>query len=116
MKGISRKTMHPPLDRPHPECQEQIEALRHCQTTRPAWKVWACNELKFRLDTCFRKEKEAVLKELNKDIVEKRREEDEQSALSTGRNMSFQEFLKRDAEYQKEMEEVKEGKKSASWF
>jgi hypothetical protein len=31
--------MHPPLDRPHPDCQMAIDALRNCQKTRPTFKV-----------------------------------------------------------------------------
>lgn len=106
--------MHPPLDRPHPDCQEAIVELRKCQKTRSAFKVWACNELKHRLDDCFKEEKQRILLDMNKDFIERRREEDAEAAISTGRNISFQEYLKKDKEYQKEMESIK--KNGSSWF
>ena len=108
--------MHPPLDRPHPDCQAAIEDLRHCQETRPTFKVWACNELKFRLDQCFKEEKERMLQEMNKDIVSRRAEEEAQAALSTGKNMTFQQFLAKDKAYQKEMADIEKRKASTSWF
>lgn len=107
--------MHPPLDRPHPNCQKQIEALRHCQETRPALKVWACNQLKFAMDHCFKEEKEEMLKEMNKDIVARRAEEEAQAAISTGTNMTFEQYLAKDKKYQREMENIA-SKNATSWF
>lgn len=107
--------MHPPLDRPHPDCQEAIDELRNCQSTRSRFKVWACNDFKSRLDACFREEKNRILLEMNKDFEKRRLEEDEQAAISTGKNMTFQEYLKSDKVFQKEMEEINK-KKSQSWF
>lgn len=106
--------MHPPLDRPHPDCQEAIDELRSCQKTRSSFKVWACNDLKLRLDDCFKAEKESILRDLNKDFAERRLAEDEQAAKSTGKNISFQEYLKKDKEYQKEIAVLK--KSGSSWF
>ena len=102
--------MHPPLDRPHPDCQMAIASLRNCQKTRPIWKAWACNDLKFQLDHCFRKEKERMLVELNKDLGARRAEEEAQAAISTGTNMTFEEYLKKDKKYQKEMENIAKAK------
>jgi COX assembly protein 2 len=108
--------MHPPLDRAHPDCQESILALRHCHATQSKLKFWACNEIKFKLDACFKEEKDRMLKEVNKGFEKRRFEEDEQSALSTGRNMSFQNFLDTDKTYRKELGEIKDKKGFASWF
>ena len=108
--------MHPPLNRPHPDCQMQIDALRECQQTRSKFKVWACNELKYRMDQCFKEEKERILKELNKDIVERRAEEEAQAAISTGTNMTFEQYLKKDKSYQKEMADIQKTEKAGSWF
>jgi COX assembly protein 2 len=93
--------MHPPLDRPHPDCQDVIQALRDCHETKPFWKIWACNEIKFSLDRCFKAEK-------------KRRWADDQTQARSQfdamdkaiHKMSFNEFLQKDKEYQKEMEEI----------
>jgi COX assembly protein 2 len=107
--------MHPPLDRPHPDCQEEVLGLKHCHSTNSKLKFWACNEFKFKLDKCFKEEKDAMLLRMNKGFETGRLEEDEQSAQSTGKNMSFQEFLATDKTFKKELNEVKEGK-STSWF
>ncbi len=51
--------MHPPLDRPHPECGECIIALKKCHADNQYAKFWgACNDAKAELDWCFRQEKE----------------------------------------------------------
>ena len=105
--------MHPPLDRPHPDCQDSIDELRNCHETNSKFKFWACNEIKARLDACFKEEKNRMLLEMNKDFEKRRLEEDEQAAISTGKNMTFQEYLKTDTAYQKEIEKI--NKKSA-WF
>ena len=51
--------MHPPLDRPHPDCQDFVEALNKCHKENE-WKKFmgACNEPKALMDICFREEKE----------------------------------------------------------
>ena len=52
--------MHPPLERPHPDCQAAIAALVLCHEERYVAKwVGACNDAKAALDECFRREKEA---------------------------------------------------------
>jgi len=68
------------------------------------------------MDQCFKEEKERMLKELNKDIVERRAEEEAQAAVSTGTNMTFAEYLKKDKTYQKEMANIQKGEKAGSWF
>jgi COX assembly protein 2 len=107
--------MHPPLDRPHPDCQGEIDALRDCHSTSSKVKFWACNEVKFSLDRCFRAEKERTLVEMNKNLDQVRRVEEAQAALSTGKNMTFQEFLAKDKDYQKDIEKIRKNK-STSWF
>ena len=99
--------MHPPLDRPHPDCQSEIKALRHCHATRPLWKIWACNDIKLALDMCFRREKENMLAEINKDTPAARKIEEEMLAESKGKTMSFDEYLKTDPTY---LSEVKNSK------
>ena len=47
--------MHPPLDRPHPQCQDVIKALQECHEKHSAAKfLGACNDEKAALDKCFR--------------------------------------------------------------
>ena len=106
--------MHPPLDRPHPRCQDAINNLRDCHANASKLQFWACNEVKTELDRCFRKEKEEMLKQLNANLDEKKKEEGEQAALAFGRTETFQEYLAKDKTYQREVE--KERKRQQSWF
>ncbi|CAM9775818.1 unnamed protein product, partial [Phaeothamnion confervicola] len=51
--------MHPPLDRPHPLCQKEIEEIIRCHQEHPYAKWWGrCNAAKSALDRCFYLEKE----------------------------------------------------------
>ena len=101
--------MHPPLDRPHPECQQEIDGLRHCHATASKLRFWACNEVKSKLDKCFRDEKSKMLNEMNKDLEEKRREEYEQAALAFNKTgVTFRDFLENDPTYQKDLDAIKE--------
>lgn len=51
--------MHPPLHRPHPECQEVVELLVKCHENMKLMKFFgACNDIKAELDLCFKKEKD----------------------------------------------------------
>ena len=51
--------MHPPLFKPHPKCEEVVQALVGCHEERSIAKFWgACNEFKVALDRCFIEEKE----------------------------------------------------------
>ena len=53
--------MHPPLKRPHPDCQSAIVYLESCHITNPYLKfLGACNDAKADLDKCFRREKEGM--------------------------------------------------------
>jgi COX assembly protein 2 len=106
--------MHPPLDRPHPDCQGEIEALRHCHATESKLKFWACNELKHTLDVCFKEEKRRMLEQLNANLEQEKNYEQAQAALAFGRTQTFHEFLKHDQQYQKDLE--KEKQKSRSWW
>ena len=91
--------MHPPLDRPHPMCQEEIEALRTCHETSSKFKFWACNEIKFSMDRCLKKEKLVLVEQLNVDMDDKRKREDEALQEAMGHNQSFEDFLKTDKTY-----------------
>ena len=47
--------MHPPLFKPHPLCQQTIQALVTCHEQHPVAKFFGvCNEQKAQLDRCFR--------------------------------------------------------------
>ena len=81
--------MHPPLDRPHPDCEKEVDALRQCHATTSKLKFWACNEIKFAMDQCLKVEKQRMLKEMNKDFEEKRQREE----------LTFDQYLKQDREY-----------------
>jgi COX assembly protein 2 len=67
--------MHPPLDRPHPDCQEAIQNLKKCHQTQSKWKFWACNDIKYELDRCFKSEKQEMLKRVNREFTEEHAEE-----------------------------------------
>mmetsp|Transcript_24525 Transcript_24525/g.36617 ORF Transcript_24525/g.36617 Transcript_24525/m.36617 type:complete len:105 (+) Transcript_24525:139-453(+) len=99
--------MHPPLDRPHPMCQSEIDALRTCHETTSKFKFWGCNEIKFAMDRCLKEEKLALVEQLNVDMDEKRKREDEALQEAIGRNQSFEEFLKTDKTYLKEVRQAK---------
>ena len=50
--------MHPPLSRPHPTCQDVINALQSCHEERSVAKWFGgCNTQKAALDLCFKQEK-----------------------------------------------------------
>ena len=103
--------MHPPLDRPHPMCQEEIKAFQECHETTSKLKFWACNDVKFAMDRCLKKEKMALLERMNVDLEEKRKREDEAFQEAMGYTQSFEDFLKTDKTYLKEMEQAKLGKR-----
>jgi COX assembly mitochondrial protein 2 len=88
--------MHPPLDRPHPDCQNEIKSLRRCHATRPLWKIWACNDIKQALDVCFRLEKEKMLAERRKALLTTREADEAIIVEAMGKNMSFEDFLKQE--------------------
>uniref|UniRef100_A0A7S3QIY3 COX assembly mitochondrial protein n=1 Tax=Chaetoceros debilis TaxID=122233 RepID=A0A7S3QIY3_9STRA len=100
--------MHPPLDRPHPMCQSQIDALRTCHATTSKLKFWACNEVKFQMDACFKEEKQELLKQMNSDFEEKREREDVALREAMGKTQTFEEFLKTDKTYLKDLKDMKD--------
>jgi COX assembly protein 2 len=106
--------MHPPLDRPHPRCQEEINGLRECHKTGNKLKFWACNDVKTKLDQCFKVEKEEMLKRMNANLDEKKKEEQAQAALAFGKKETFQEFLAKDPSYERNVE--RERNRQKSWF
>jgi COX assembly mitochondrial protein 2 len=93
--------MHPPLERPHPDCQDAIEALRKCHAENSKVFFWRCNQVKADLDHCFKMEKKRLLKELNKDYEKTRSREDDLMKEALGQTMSFQEYLEKDKNYNK---------------
>lgn len=106
--------MHPPLDRPHPMCQEEIKTLRECHAKTSKLKFWACNEAKFAVDKCFKLEKQQLLQKLNADHEEKRKLEDEALRDAIGREQTFEEYLKTDKTYLREMEHAKKSSRAFS--
>jgi len=47
--------MHPPLGKPHPLCQKEIEDLKFCHVHHNIAKFWGkCNPMKVALDSCFK--------------------------------------------------------------
>ena len=53
--------MHPPLYRPHPRCEDMVNALVACHAEFPFSKFMGwCNDDKANMDICFRKEKEEM--------------------------------------------------------
>jgi COX assembly protein 2 len=93
--------MHPPLDRPHPGCEATIQALRECHATA-GWRqylIGACNDTKFALDRCFRDEKKRLLTEMNRELPERQVRQDEIVKHAFGQEMTFSEYLQRDAAY-----------------
>jgi len=88
-------------------CQEEIKNLRNCHASNSKFKFWACNELKFALDVCFKKEKKALLDEINMDFDVKRRGEDEAFQEAIGRSVSFEDYLRQDKEYQDALHNAK---------
>ena len=91
--------MHPPLDRPHPDCQDVIEALQQCHTH---WsKYWGtCNDTKAQLDHCLKAEKKRLLSELNANLVQAKQREQEIVKIAFGKEQTFDEYLAQDVEYQ----------------
>jgi COX assembly protein 2 len=102
--------MHPPLDRPHPDCQDVINALKACH--KDIWKKFTggCNDSKRALDICFAAEKKRQMVEVNKDWPDRQKKEQEVMKELLGKNETFDEFLARDPIYQREIENIKSAK------
>ena len=104
--------MHPPLDRPHPDCGEIIQQLRDCHTTNTITKyMGACNDIKFAMDVCLKAEKKRLQNVTNAELPEYYQVEQARIIKEAfGQKLTFQEYLKQDKEYlaatkQKEEEE-----------
>mmetsp|Transcript_26330 Transcript_26330/g.63183 ORF Transcript_26330/g.63183 Transcript_26330/m.63183 type:complete len:107 (-) Transcript_26330:1334-1654(-) len=97
--------MHPPLDRPHPDCQSEINDLHHCHATKSKLNLWGCNEIKFALDRCLKEEKQRLLVEMNRDQEAKRAAEEDVYRMAMGKDVSFEEYLKKDKDFNQAMEE-----------
>jgi COX assembly mitochondrial protein 2 len=93
--------MHPPLDRPHPDCMEIIQALKSCHVNNTISKYFGvCNDTKFALDKCFKAEKYRLLSEMNaKELPQFHKEQAEFIKKAFGQSMTFQEYLQQDKEY-----------------
>lgn len=106
--------MHPPLDRPHPDCQEAIRQLRDCHNTNPWGKyLGTCNDIKFQLDRCLREEKKRALQEVDRDLPARRSRQEEIIKDAFGKDMTFSQFLEQDADYQRERQRKKEAAKTS---
>ena len=95
--------MHPPLDRPHPDCQSQINDLQTCHATTSRLKFWGCNDIKFALDKCLKEEKARLLEVMNRDYEAKRAAEEDVYQMALGRELSFEDYLKQDKDFNKAM-------------
>jgi len=106
--------MHPPLDRPHPDCQEEIDSLKECHKDHP-WQKYTggCNRLKVALDQCLRLEKKRLLNEMNKDLKQRKLREQEVIAEAFGKTQTFAEYLEQDRDYQQELRKKQEREASA---
>lgn len=95
--------MHPPLDRPHPDCENEIKALKECHGD--SWKKFTggCSDIKTILDKCLKAEKTRLLNEMNRDLDEHKREEQHMIMKAFGKTQTFEDYLKHDKEYQNEL-------------
>ena len=100
--------MHPPLDRPHPDCQDVIAALKACHAR--GWQKWwgGCNDIKTALDRCLKLEKQRLLQEVNEGLVERKMQEQDLVRQAFGKKETFAEYLARDKEYQRAVQEKKQ--------
>ena len=96
--------MHPPLDRPHPDCSDEIQNLKDCHAD--GWKkyIGGCNEMKTVLDNCLKAEKSRLLEEMNKNLTEHAVQREDIVKQAFGKSMTFTEFLDKDKDYRKEIE------------
>lgn len=92
--------MHPPLDRPHPDCQEQVLALKACHLEGYKKFYGACNAHKRALDQCFKQEKERLLTLMNQNFSHERQEHETLIQQGFGKTETFAQYLAKDKEYQ----------------
>lgn len=97
--------MHPPLDRPHPDCQVQINDLHRCHATTSKLKFWGCNQVKFALDQCLKEEKLRLQAVMNKEVEARRAVEEDVYRKAMGKDVSFEEYLKRDKDFNNAVDE-----------
>lgn len=92
--------MHPPLDRPHPDCEDEVQQLKHCHATS-GWAKYAgvCNPYKTAVDQCFRMEKARLMKEMAKELPGRKVRQEAIVQRAFGKQESFSEFLQKDPEY-----------------
>jgi COX assembly mitochondrial protein 2 len=106
--------MHPPLDRPHPDCNEVIEELRTCHDNWKLKYTGGCNEIKVRLDKCLKEEKKRLLAEMDKDLPERRARQEDIIKTAFGKKETFSEYLQKDKDYQREMEKIRQQRAAES--
>jgi COX assembly mitochondrial protein 2 len=92
--------MHPPLDRPHPDCQDVIEALKVCHNDGFKKYYGGCNNIKIALDACLKHEKTRLLHEMNANLVQDMLREQDMIAQAFGKTQTFAEYLAQDKDYQ----------------
>jgi COX assembly protein 2 len=106
--------MHPPLDRPHPDCNEIISELRLCHSDWKKKFTGGCNEIKISLDRCLKAEKKRLLQEMDKDLPERRARQEDMIKTAFGKTETFAEYLKKDHEYQNEIAKIRASKVASS--
>lgn len=105
--------MHPPLDRPHPDCGDEIEQLKTCHASGLTKFFGGCNDLKTRLDKCLKQEKARHLEILQQGVPEENQQEQDMVKKAFGKKETFAEFLAKDRDYQKALKEKKQGKQNS---
>ena len=63
------------------------------------------------MDKCFKQEKQELLVKMNSDFDEKRKREDDALRDAMGKSETFEDYLKTDKTYLKEMERAKKENK-----
>jgi COX assembly mitochondrial protein 2 len=93
--------MHPLLDKPHPDCVNEVTSLKECHAD--TWKKFTgqCNDIKVALDICFRAEKKRVLNEARKDMKIHRQIEEVCTKDAFGHDLTYPEYLQKDREARK---------------
>jgi COX assembly mitochondrial protein 2 len=105
--------MHPPLDRPHPDCQPEIAQLHECHLS---WHKFfgACNDIKTALDQCLRREKRRLMKERLKDYDIYLAREQLMMQKTFGRDETFSEYLAHDENYLEALRKKREREQHAA--
>ena len=91
--------MHPSLDRPHPDCNDEIVALKECHLDMYKKYTGGCNDIKVSLDNCLKKEKKRLLLKMNENLPEEKSDFEDVVKVAFGREMTFSEYLAKDKEY-----------------